>query len=194
VTGVAGVELKVETITDSDRNLQIIVTERRSGVRPPSMDAIRVQLETDPAAKPIRISHQFDGKNGLATHSYYFSPGQRIYADRARILIATARDVKERAWKLASGLAVPVGRGGSFDSPASDVGTVSGQVLYFEQALRMAEVTLEALDGTEIGQETTDKDGRFTFSRVPPGKYVLKARAPLKSRSRCFPTRRNRWR
>jgi hypothetical protein len=51
---------------------------------------------------------------------------------------------------------------------------VSGQVVYMNQGV-LAEIVLESPTGTNIGTQTTRADGRFQFSNVPPGNYVLKA-------------------
>jgi Mg-chelatase subunit ChlD len=127
VNGVEGVELKVEMLTESDGRLRILVTERDSQKRSIA-SGIRVQLQTDPVVKPIRVVHQFDRRNGLATHAYYFLLEQRKSlesSEAARILVARAEDVKEAALQLPSEreFVVSVGnRGNDESASASDNG------------------------------------------------------------------------
>jgi hypothetical protein len=58
---------------------------------------------------------------------------------------------------------------------SNGVNSVSGVVRFGEQPV-VADVVLEASDGTQVGAVRTDKDGRFTFLDLPLGKYVLKVR------------------
>jgi tRNA A-37 threonylcarbamoyl transferase component Bud32 len=61
------------------------------------------------------------------------------------------------------------------ENQAGLVNSVSGQVLDGDKGV-VADVVLETQDGTQISAARSDKDGRFAFPKVPPGKYVLKAR------------------
>jgi hypothetical protein len=49
-------------------------------------------------------------------------------------------------------------------------------------------LVLEAPDGTQIGAVRSDKDGRFIFPKIPPGKYVLKARSAARGYIRSAAT------
>jgi hypothetical protein len=56
--------------------------------------------------------------------------------------------------------------------------SVSGQVVYVNRGVS-AEVTLETPAGTQIGPQMAGADGRFKFSKVPPGIYDLKAKSTV---------------
>jgi hypothetical protein len=128
VPGVPGVQISVEASVESDGNYRIYIVERHS-TQSLGIDSIRVHLETGPDIVPIRVSHQFDAKNGIATHSYFFSPDQRDLLDRSelcKIEIAAADDVKGNALQLAEGteLKVQIDDTGELFSPRA---TASGQ-------------------------------------------------------------------
>jgi hypothetical protein len=55
--------------------------------------------------------------------------------------------------------------------------TVAGRVYYGNRPIVGATVALEALGVAAISPVTSNDEGRFTISKVPPGKYAVKARA-----------------
>ncbi len=61
--------------------------------------------------------------------------------------------------------------------------SVTGRVTYGRDNIADATVTLEG-PPPAIGPQTTDENGRFTFPKVPPGKYVLKAKGNAKGLQR----------
>jgi hypothetical protein len=128
VRGVPGVLLSVESSVESDGNYRIYLVERHTS-QSPGIDAVRIHLETPAEIVPIRVSHQFDSKNRIAMHSYFFSPDQRDLVDRSelcQIRIASANDVKASALQLAEGtdLEVSIDDSGELFSPRA---TASGQ-------------------------------------------------------------------
>jgi hypothetical protein len=54
--------------------------------------------------------------------------------------------------------------------------TVAGRVLYGNRPVVGATVALEALGVAAISPATSNEEGQFTISKVPPGKYAVKAR------------------
>jgi Mg-chelatase subunit ChlD len=128
VRGVPGVQLSVESSAESNGSYRIYLVERHSP-QSPGIDAVRIHLETPSEALPVRVTHQFDSKNRIAMHSYFFSPDQRELVDRSelsKIQIAAAEDVKASALQLAEGtnLEVPIDDSGELFSPRA---TASGQ-------------------------------------------------------------------
>jgi hypothetical protein len=54
---------------------------------------------------------------------------------------------------------------------------VSGKVQYGDDAAK-ANVSLESVVGPQVPAVVSDTSGKFTFPKVPPGKYTLKAKTP----------------
>jgi hypothetical protein len=62
----------------------------------------------------------------------------------------------------------------SVNKPALVANDVPVQVLYLKLPIQ-AKVVLESSEALPIAPATTDQNGRYTFPKVPPGKYTLKA-------------------
>jgi hypothetical protein len=62
--------------------------------------------------------------------------------------------------------------------PKPDVANVvTGKVQYGDDAVK-ANVSLESFVGPQVPAVVSDASGKFTFPKVPPGKYTLKAKTP----------------
>jgi hypothetical protein len=61
---------------------------------------------------------------------------------------------------------------------------VTGTVLYGDQGIADAKVTLAPAKGEKIEPVTTDAQGNFSFAKVPPGKYKLHAEAVVRNKTR----------
>src|SRR6185369_4250016 len=64
------------------------------------------------------------------------------------------------------------------EPPKPDVANVvTGKVQYGNEAVK-ANVALESVIGPQVPAVVSDASGKFSFPKVPPGKYTLKARTP----------------
>lgn len=61
---------------------------------------------------------------------------------------------------------------------------LTGRVYYGNEPVADAEITLEGGTSEQIPPQKSDSNGRFTFPKVPPGKYILKASGYAKNRRR----------
>jgi len=59
-----------------------------------------------------------------------------------------------------------------------------GRVYYGNEPVAGADLSLEGGAGEPIPPQKSDREGRFLFPKVPPGKYVLKASGDAKNRRR----------
>jgi len=55
----------------------------------------KVEFRTDPAVRPVRVSHRFDAKNKVASHWYYFDPADRALIERSpeSQIVLTSREL-----------------------------------------------------------------------------------------------------
>lgn len=106
-----------------------------------------------------------------------------------------AADLTPGAYRLLARAVDAVGNVGDYASvtfrvvpPASPTtesgGEVRGRVVYRQEPMGKAEVSIKAADGSEIPATTTDEQGNFVFNKLPAGKYRLSARAVIHNRPR----------
>ena len=80
-----------------------------------------------------------------------------------------------RVWSCST-IALVLAAVGAVAAAASLGGEVTGVIKdAFERPLAAARVRLETVDGREVAQGTTDDQGRFTFTGIAPGRYIVVA-------------------
>lgn len=112
VAGMDGIEYRVELVpalTETDSLLRIVETHSEISA---GLNAVRTEVVGYGDRLPRRIVRQYDSKNGLAVHSYYFDRGdfsEILNSDDVRIQFTPRAEVLRGAWKLPQGpIGVPI--------------------------------------------------------------------------------------